>query len=350
MARPKGTRSTPLLPSSEHGKVLFQSNRITNGKWRGLTLIQSRILILILDQLQEAINQSMHGADFSQQLRLFTENEDGLLQIGIPLKEVCRPDQYKHIHGQADELMSVKLYLKSGQGQDKYNTIINVFHRFDIPELENGIKIMKVYINKDSARKLIEIDRNKEGVPINYTKYLKVVGVKAKNKYTYKLYMIIASWRSKGGFRISLNELRDQLGIDEGKYKNFADFKKNVLIPVQNELKANSDCWFNCAEDGFFEEDKRTGKVMYLNFKVITKKVSERNVQLADQVRGLLRMHAGFTTEQLESILYLFADDTLDYSRLTERIVELLSYVNEPENRVKNKPAYIIKSLHNEFS
>ena len=349
MAQNKGIRNTHLLPPNEEGKVLFQSNRITNGKWRGLTTIQSRILVVILSQLQDAILMSMKGVEFSQQLALFTEQNDGLLQIGVPLREICRPDQYKYIHSQADELMSVKLYLKSGEGTEKYNTIINVFHRFDIPELENGIKVMKVYLNKDSARKLIEVERNQNGVPINYTKYLKKVGLTAKNKYTYKLYMIIASWRAKGGFRISLNELREQLGIGEGQYKLFADFKRYVLLPVQEELKKNADCWFNCAEKGFFEEDQRTGKVLYINFKVITKKVSEQNAEYADHVRHLLKTHAGFKEEQMSNIQYLFHEST-DYEQLTLRVAELLTYVRDPQNQVKNPVGYIIQSLYNEFN
>ena len=98
-----------ILPASEKGQVLFQSNRITNGKWKGFTLIQSKIFICIMGQLQTAISANMKGENW-RQLGLFEEDVEGLVTVGIPLKEICRPDQYKQIYQNAEELLSIKLY------------------------------------------------------------------------------------------------------------------------------------------------------------------------------------------------------------------------------------------------
>lgn len=335
-----------ILPASEKGQVLFQSNRITNGKWKGFTLIQSKIFICIMGQLQTAISANMKGENW-RQLGLFEEDVEGLVTVGIPLKEICRPDQYKQIYQNAEELLSIKLYFDSKNSKgNKFDSISTLFHRFDIPKMENGIKIMNVYMHKDSAQRLIEIDKNLQGSPINFTKYLKNVALKAKNKYTYRLYMIIASWKVKGGFRISLKELREQLGIREDQYKNYNHFKENILIPVQEELKNEADCWFNCSTKDFEEIENQSGKVIYLNFKVITKVDKEHNDNRADYIRNILKMHAAFSDIHLDELRSIFTENS-DYTAISTKVIDLLTYVNDEKNNVGNKQAYIIKSLLN---
>lgn len=332
-----------VLPvvGEEQAKILYQPNRITNGRWKGFTLMQSKIFISIIDKLQAAIKSNMLG----QQMELFKE-ADGLIKVSIPLKEICRPDQYKFIHQQADELSSIKLYFESRDRQGKYNSIANLFHRFDIPKLQNGIKTMHVFMHQDSATKLIEIDKNISGNPINFTKYLKGVGLNAKNKYTYKLYMIIASWKIKGGFRIALQELKEQLGIPADRYKSYKDFRLRVLEPVQRELLEHADCWFNCAAPGFEETEKQSRKVLFLNFKVITKVEKEHKNKQEEYIRDLLTGHAGFTAIHFREIEHIFAQTT-DYTELAAKVVELISYVKESANEVGHPQAYIIKSLRN---
>ena len=344
----KKKRFENIVPASEKGKVLFQSNRVTKGKWKGFTLIQSKIFICIMDELQKAIKADMSGISWNQ-MALFEQDSDGLFKIGVELREVCRPDQYKFIHDNAKELATIQLNFETKDKQgNKYDNIVNLFHRFEIPKVENGIKVMNIYVHKSSAEKLIEIDRNIEGRPINFTKYLKSVGLKAKNKYTYKLYMIIASWKVKGGFKIALNELKEQLGIKEEQYKNFADFKKYVLMPVQEELKDGADCWFNCASKDFMGIKKQSGKVQFLNFKIITRPDIENNNLLMNNIINMLKMHASFQDLHIDEIRPIFSETT-DYAPLIQKVVELLQYVNDKGNEIINKPAYIIKSLKNEF-
>ena len=129
----KKSQQISVLPKSDKGQVLFQSNRITNGKWKGFTLIQSKIFISILSKLQKAINAGMNGYDWKQ-LHLFDYDDEMRLKIAIPLKEICRPDQYKNINANAAELMSIKLFFES---KDKKLEIIEtLFSRFEIPKLE----------------------------------------------------------------------------------------------------------------------------------------------------------------------------------------------------------------------
>lgn len=340
-----------ILPiGSDDTKVLYQSNRITNGKWRGFTLLQSKIFISIMDALQDAIKADMRG-DSGKQLELFDVEKDGLLKIEIPLKDIAKPSQYKDIFINAKELASITLEFESKDNSgNKYKSVATLFHRFDVPELKNGLKVMNVFLHQESAKKLIEVDKNIHNAPINFTKYLKRVGMKAKNKYTYKLYMIISSWKSKGGFRISFEALKEQLGIGEGQYKLYNRFKERVLVPVQEELKENgSDCWFNCSGKDFEEVNKKTGKVIYLNFKIITKSEKEMAGTQSDYIRFLLRTHFSFTQQQLDNISSIFSEDC-DYSAIQLKIMDLAEYISNPENNIGNKQSYVTKSLLNAFS
>lgn len=339
-----------ILPGTT--TTIYQSNRVTNGRYGGFTLIQGKIFVGIMRQLQEAIKKEMEGKDWKQ-LEIFSNPDKDMIKIGIPLNDIGRNYQYKEIYAAADEMMSIRVKMKPLEGYESVATLIS---KADIPTIINGKSTLYLYIIKDVAEQLIVVDRNlKSGTPMQYTKYLYEVALAARNKYTYKLYWIISSWKEKGGFRISYEKLREQLGISNDTdinhkyidYPEYADFKRRILKPVQTDLENKADCWFNCAERGF---EERTGKkVAWLNFKVITPEIESVRSAKIEHYRNILKIHASFKDEQFDQIRYLFSEE-VDSSIVGAKILELISYVKENIKTINMPQAYIIKSLLKEFS
>lgn len=328
---------------------LYQPNRLTYGRYKSFTLLQSRILVTLIKELQEAVLASMNGNDW-QSLNIFTSNQSNLIRVPIRLKEIAHPRQYKEIYEAALQLGKASIQLPSSISKE-YFCIATLFPRVELPKIVAGNSIMYVELFKDAACRLIEIDRTSSDRPGYFTRYLYEVAMNATNKYTYKLYMIIASWKQKGGFRISLEELKRQMGIADGDYQEYCDFKKRVLVPVQKDLEYKSDCWFNCSASGFDERD-RTKRIKWLNFKIIVPAPETVIKEKTDYIKYLLRSYFAFTDTKLKTVEGCFSKlitaDSIEQVLL--KLQDLKAYIHKTNGtaaQVQNVPRYVAKSLQN---
>ena len=65
-----------------------------------------------------------------------------------------------------------------------------------------------------------------------------------KSGHSIRMYLYLKAWRWTGKALIRYDELRGILGVKEGDYKLFGDFKKRVLDKAQEELKGKTDLAF----------------------------------------------------------------------------------------------------------
>jgi hypothetical protein len=329
---------------------IYQSNRITNGKFKGFTLIQSRVLVYILKQLQEAIKYDMSNKDWKQ-LDIF--NQDArTAKIVIKLKEISKPNQYSEVFSAIEQIMKLSIHIKSTMGND-YEKITNLLDTVETPKKANGESIVIVEIKHEVAKKLIEIDKNIHGQPSHFTKFLYEVAMAASNKYTVKLYMIISSWKSKGGFKTSYKELREKLGISEEEYTEYTDFKRRVLVPIQKDLEKKSDCWFNCKEHGF--EVREGKKVVSLSFKIIVPEMVEEVRMRADNIRSMLRLHFKFNDSHIKGLSFILGDTLTKerVNRINAKIIEISEHIRDvrgTKDQVLDIASFMLKSLLNEFA
>ncbi len=141
----------------------------------------------------------------------------------IRLGDTAHPKQHREVYKAALQLRKARVKLPSSISKE-YDCIATLFYRAELPQMVAGNSIMYVELFQDAACKLIGIDRTGNGRPGYFTRYLYEVAMNATNKYTYKLYMIIASWKQKGGFRILLEDLKLQMGIAPEYYRDYCDF------------------------------------------------------------------------------------------------------------------------------
>jgi plasmid replication initiation protein len=336
-----------VLPGSTE---IYQTNRITNGKFNGFTLIQTKLLVGIIKGLQDAIKFNMSGNNW-EQLELFKPTHEGLVRVGIFLSEIARPDQYKEVIQAGKEMQTLQIKLKRKIDDKEYIGHTSLITVFNEPRKINGRSVVFIDMLKDVAKQVIDIDKNAKGIPAHYTKYLYEVALQARCKYTPKLYMLLSSWKSKGGAYFTLPELKTQLGIGEEEYSRYADFKKFVLIPVQKDLEKKSDIWFNCKASDF---EMRKGKeVIGISFKIIVPEFEIEMEQKADYIRQMLRLHFQLNDSLIQRIAPIFSNmDSQKYASIVNKIQDIKTHINSVENtedQIKEKPAYVATSLLNEF-
>jgi plasmid replication initiation protein len=247
--------------------------------------------------------------------------------------------------------MNLQINMKSPLG-DNYISITSFITRIEKPKKVDGKSVLYLRMDKDVASQLIQVDRNLKNQPINYTKYLLEVALRARSKYTFRLYAYISSWKQKGGFVITLDELRSIVGVEQNEYAEYSQFKRRVLLPVQKELENQADCWFNCSASDFEIRDGK--KVTRLRFKVIVPEMQEALRRRAEMIKALLKNHFGFQDGHFKTIDPLFSRNFNEQraDSLMSKIVSLNEYIKKlrgSDDEVNDKASYALKSILNHF-
>jgi plasmid replication initiation protein len=90
-----------------------------------------------------------------------------------------------------------------------------------------------------------------------------------KSQYTMRMYTLLKQYDQLKKREIELGQLREMLGLRKDQYKLYANFKTDLLKPVQDELKDKSDLYFE------FDEIKYGRSVGAIRFRIFTKKTIE---------------------------------------------------------------------------
>jgi len=103
-----------------------------------------------------------------------------------------------------------------------------------------------------------------------FTKYNLENILRFKSAYSIRVYELAKSWEAWGGFEISVDELRELLGL-AGKYKLYNDLKRYVLERSLKEINSLSDIRLS------FKEKKLGRKVTDLVFTIKPNLPKEKN-------------------------------------------------------------------------
>lgn len=333
-----------LLPGTL--TTVYQSNRITNGTFQGFGLLHTKIFIAIIKSLQEAIRAEMNGLNW-EQMDLFEEVTKDSILVKLNLKDITTPNHYSEAVKATKQLMGLVIMLKKNDAPKGYISFRTLLTGVDQPVKLNGKTVLIIHILKTVAKEIIFLDKNKNGNSINFTKYFYENVMSYNSKYTMKLAMLISSWKNKGGFYISIEDLRKILDLKENEYKNFNSLKKRVLIPAQNELEKKGDCWFNLSQKNF--ENKIGKKIIGFNFKVISN-ISKDNIETKlNQLKNMLMSHAGFNNNDLYPLKEIFEQPHL----LDDFIVKTIFLINKKRDEngdiIVHKIPFITKSLLNYY-
>jgi hypothetical protein len=87
------------------------------------------------------------------------------------------------------------------------------------------------------------------------------------SQYTMRVYTLLKQYEKLKTREIEVDVLRDMLGLGKDQYQLYADFRKRILIPTQQELAEKADVYFE------FEEIKFGRRVGAILFYIFTKKL-----------------------------------------------------------------------------
>lgn len=240
------------LPEDEYVK-----NPLSFAQIRGdFSLSQTNLMIGIVAQMQEKIEKSLSIRN--GQLQLFKPGDlnNGMLNIDIPLNQLgIIPQRYGDLAAAVDGLMAMKMTYKSfDENGIEYDTQRNIFYEVSVPtetktasgddmQFKGGSRrkgIVKVRIYEECVKDIFNLKKG-------YIEHLKGIARLCRCSRTPRLYIYLCAWRKKGHYNANFNDLKEFLGvlvynkertkIIKNQYDKFSIFIRDVLKPVQDEMK-----------------------------------------------------------------------------------------------------------------
>jgi len=102
-----------------------------------------------------------------------------------------------------------------------------------------------------------------------FTKYRLNIVFQLHSAYSIRMYELLKQYETIGSRRVTLEDLRLHLGVEEGRYKLYGHFKDRVLLFAQGEINEKTDISFT------FDEIKQGRKVVELRFTIKPSKSKE---------------------------------------------------------------------------
>lgn len=313
----------------DNGQILMKHNHLIKAKYN-LTLIQSRIFIVILYKLQKENNGDMTC--------ILTRNE---LKKIINRKSYHSSTEMKKI---LDDLSDQSIYFREIKPNSKYS-IWGKYNIISGVEYDDEYDYFKV----NCSNRVYELLTNY--LKIGYTPINLKVFLSLKSSYAQRMYDLLRLWtNSKKIITYSISELKELLMI-ENKYKNYTDFNRNILTPSVKAL--NNTGMFNITfttkktgrtvTDVIFDV-KDLDKRKYFEKKIITKSIESVNKYLTKGVKVLFdkdfeRYKPNFEDEFFTNALYDAISITLDKDKI--EVIGNRSY-NYFKKTLDNKIQYYI--------
>ena len=290
------------------GDNLYQVNGVAYVEG-DLKLIHLRILIIIIAQLQKEIRTKISGKgshDMPDRKKLtidvtsfrLTPRNGGRLRLYL------------------DELRSTQVTFPHTP------SFTGLIENYSFPPYSKTVDIL---LQKGMVSRLLLTE---EG----YSNYSKKTAMELESKYTVRLYWLICSWRSKGGFIISVKDLRRILSLGPA-YSREDNITTAILRPAAIRLRARYPIWFLFRFYGSGEERR-------IVFKIQTKVSEEQkkaDFRSAWDVCFHLMHSVGANLATIEDV---FAQvDYEDLKPFLSKLMSLTAHIRD--HRIKNANAYI---------
>ena len=305
--------------------------------------VQIRVLIAVIEKIQNAIEQSVvykqkFGSTLPfEQLSLFQEYADRV-RIEIAYRDLgVSPDQYKEVKALVRKMISipVEFDVKDPVTNEESWQVTGLFTKAYIPKTPYS-RCFFLEIDKEVAKVFINVDKG-------FTRYIKEIACSAQSKYTIRMYMLISSWKEKGGFSICIDKFRKFLKLED-KYPDFKDLYKRVIRPVYEDLFEKADCWFEVAEIYKNPSDTQPHK---LNFKVIKSALSKKEEELlATQKRNITNICCQHFRMQDKHIKQLMPHINLgNYQAVVDKVIFLHRYIDDNWKNITDPAEYCLATL-----
>lgn len=233
--------------------LLRQDNRITTARYE-LSLMEKRVMYYVLKEIRQQFVLTEGQRDLFNDL---------IVKINVSqlVKSVDSNDNYSRVKEALKNLRLRSFEWDNGE--------------VEFSENWEWLEVGFIDWSKWNKKGTVEVQISKKILPFyveltkNYTEYSLLVAMGLKSKWSQRMYELCAQWRSAGGFKIRIDDLRRMFMLED-EYDRYASLKKFVLNVAHNEIKTlydkgECDLYFN------YSELKSGRAVETLSFKIIVK-------------------------------------------------------------------------------
>ena len=208
-------REEYLKIREEQNSLVVKSNELIRNRRHNLSAVQQKIVIYLISKILSEDN------DF----KTVTINIKTYASIvGIELNGRV----YKQLKDDIRALSNKGYWLPS---DDEKSEIL--FRWIDTAKIEKNSGKIEIKLSDSLKPFLLQLRSN-------FTKYEMYNICFMKSRYSIILYEVLRSYCWMGKWDVSLQELRNILGI-ENKYSDYRDLKKFVILPAVNEINSKTD-------------------------------------------------------------------------------------------------------------
>lgn len=227
--------SKKLKKEDQKNELIVQHNHLIEARYH-LTLQEKRLMCWLASQVKQTDED-------------FKEHE-------LPIKEFA-------------ELIDVK-------GDHLYKTLDTITHKL-MQKIITIRSLKKKGFAKAALLGGVEYYEGQGIIKLSFHPYLKPYMLQLKDRFTQislgdvmglrsvhamRIYEVLKQYESIGNREISLSDLRDYCGIEEGKYKKFNNLKKDVLDRAKREINNKTDLLIG------YEEIKTSRKITSIKFTI----------------------------------------------------------------------------------
>lgn len=155
--------------------------------------------------------------------------------------------EYEYIKDSIQSLRSKSWWINLGRKETLFSWI-------DTASIENNTGEVDIVLSESLRPFLLDIRGN-------FTKYELINVLVLHSKYSIRLYEIFKSYLWLHKWEVSLDEFRERIAVGD-KYKDFTEFKRNVILPSIKEINKFTDLQIE------FETIKKGRKIDKLIFKI----------------------------------------------------------------------------------
>ena len=213
--------------------LVTKSNYLVEARYR-LTLREQRFILLMVSMIEPEDSAFTYYKVPSKQL---------IEALGLGKEK----DAYKRLKQIVRGLQTRLLQIKHPDGVVEVQWVGSAdYRKAGIIEFEFSTKLMPY---------LLQLQEQ-------FTKYRLKNIVQLQSVYAIRIYELLKQYEKIGSRRMTVEDLRAYLGIEETKYKMYANLKDRVLKPAHKEVNEKTDIAFT------FDEIKEGRKVVAVRFHI----------------------------------------------------------------------------------
>lgn len=235
--------------------LVVKDNALINASYN-LDLIEQRLILMAIVQARKS-KQSI------------TKQDKVVINVAEYAKEfgvILSGSLYQNIKNACDVIFERQFSYKEFIDDDvKYTKSRWVSKVSYIPDRA----VVELYFTDDVLQFITALERH-------FTSYELEQVSGLNSKYSVRLYELLIAWREKGVTPIiSIEDIRNRLGVAENEYKLMGDFKKRVIEPSVKEVSLKTDIQVS------YEQHKEGRKIVgfTFSFKVRKRKSDKKENQ-----------------------------------------------------------------------